>query len=297
MIGTYTFYKNGKQVCQQRNLITTEGKKIILRYLARQIPSWAEVIALGVGSTAAVIGDTTLVFETDQAEVGLRAVDFSTGRVTIKGSLDPLVSGKFYEVGLYPSSSNLQAGAFGTKLLSKFQTDFEPWSGGTKNTTNYRIGASSLQLTASASATTTVTLSEYGADLSGYSNTDQFGLAYFLNDVNTATMTVRLKTDASNYYTYSFSPGTSAGFAIRNFNKSNFTATGTPSWSNILSLEVAVTAGAGGSTTVQFDGLTIIDKDAYDNYAIVSRAVLGSPLTKLAGESMDVEYTVQFDNI
>ena len=54
---------------------------------------------------------------------------------------------------------------------------------------------------------------------------------------------------------------------------------------------IIVTAGAGGSTTIGLDGLRVNDEDTFDPiFGLISRSVLATPISKVAGRQVDVEY-------
>ena len=54
-----------------------------------------------------------------------------------------------------------------------------------------------------------------------------------------------------------------------------------------------VTATAGGTASVDIDGLRIEDVDANrEESALISRAVLGSPIVKTVGLPLDIEYAI-----
>ena len=68
----------------------------------------------------------------------------------------------------------------------------------------------------------------------------------------------------------------------------------TPDPSYITKVGVEVTAGAGGATTVYFDGIRINDEDTFDpTFGLISRSVLGSPLQKVSGRQVDIEYKIK----
>jgi hypothetical protein len=288
--GIYRFYQEGVLIHEEENLITNLGKVAILRYLAGYSGHFGKSIRLGVGSTAANAADVTLNFENVQAPVTLISPDYTNTWLVFKARLAENLAGSFYEVGL-SNSYNEQVPMYASALILTFDNTVENWSGGTYNTTNARTGAANLRLAPATSSTTTVTLDTL-IDLSGYSSSDDFKLAYRNNNSNASSVFLRFYTDASNYFTYTInSPAVS--YNIATFNKNNFVATGSPSWGNITQVGVSATAGAGGAAQVDFDGFRIDDKDTYNQVeTLVSRTVLGTPVTKAVGVPLDVEYTL-----
>jgi putative ubiquitin-RnfH superfamily antitoxin RatB of RatAB toxin-antitoxin module len=60
---------------------------------------------------------------------------------------------------------------------------------------------------------------------------------------------------------------------------------------NINQIGIVITPSTGQSTSVGLDALRINDEDTFDpNFGLISRSVLSTPLVKLAGRQVDVEY-------
>lgn len=291
MIGTYSIYKNKVLVAKKCNLITTFGQTYILGYLASQVPTIGSAIAVGTSNTAANVADLTLGFEFSRGTIDIRSIN--SGTVLMKASLDTTVGGLIYELGLFPTVSNSAAGQYGTKMLAQCDPTLEAWSVGVANTSNFRIGTASLELDVTSGTTVNSLFSPFTENLSGYSVVDQFSLGYFINDVHASNITIQFQTDAADYYQYSFSPSTISGYHIQSWNKTNFTTVGSPDISNINSVNISVTA-AGGNSVVEIDGLLITDKDIYQDYGLISHAILGSPVSKAPDETLDVEYSLAF---
>lgn len=290
--GVYRVYKSGDLVVECPNIVTTAGKGLILRYLAGNVGVFAGAVAVGSGTTAAALGDRKLEFEYARGPVTLSAADVPSSIIVFKSSIPLETSGRIHELGMYPFLRHTDT-EYAGQVFVGFDSTLEELSGGTPNTVNYRVGSDSYQVTAAASASTTAVAAATRGNFGGYSGADTFSLAYFINDANTASILVRLYVDATNYFSYTITPGTLTGYRVTDWNKSAFVATGAPIWDNINYADFTVTAGAAGATTVQLDGLRINDADVYPDYALVSRAVLAAPLTKLAGEQMDVEYVLE----
>ena len=72
-------------------------------------------------------------------------------------------------------------------------------------------------------------------------------------------------------------------------------ATQNPDWSNITAVHFLVESSA-ATATVYLDGLRIDDVDTVNpDFALVSRSVLASPITKSIGTELEVEYYVVFN--
>jgi hypothetical protein len=292
--GEYRFYEQGELIGVHQNTITTVGKQQILRILCGLSGVFGESFAFGTGSTASAVGDTNLEFETTRANVDLRSPDYVNGRVTFKGSLPATFAGGIYEVGMWTAPEQNNSPGVSRMVLS-FDPVFETYSAGSYATTNARFGAEALLISATASQTVAASLLNLLLDFSVYSNNDIFKLAYYKRDNNVSSIRIRFKTDASNYYTVTLSGlAAGTGYRISSFTKANAVATGTPNWTNIVEIEVAVIAGAGGTAAIDFDGLRVNDLDSFTGQMmLISRSVLSSPITKSAGLPLDVEYSLK----
>lgn len=289
MRGEYRFIENGKIVARVENLITTAGKRVIMQYLAGMRSGLASHIAVGSVNNAAALTDTELAFEFARGEVTSVSPDYTNTLLVYKARLDQNAAGQIYEAGLWSTTD------FGSEYVSRLLLDFDSntdiWSAGSF-VTGSRVGVDMLRLAPATSTTVTANRNDTYYDLSGYSNSDEFRMTYNVGNANTASVALRFYTDASNYYTYTINTPT-AGYKYATFNKTNFVATGTPSWANITYASVSATANASGAAQVDFDGVRIEDKDTFtDNNILISRAVPGSPITKTVGLPMDIEYSI-----
>lgn len=290
MIGKYTFKQNGVIIGESENLITTAGRKAILDYMAGYTQRIGSAISLGIGTTAAALTDKSLAFEIARVPVDIAAADYANNAVVFKGRVPANREFVVYETGM--QTVYVSGQEFESQLLLDFNADTDLWSAGTFDATNSRLGQA-LRITAAASATTTATLSGIYYDLSGYSDVDQFLFAYRANSAFVSNLILRFKTDASNYYSVSMGAPVNGTYAITPFNKSVPVATGSPSWANITSIDVVVTATAGGTADISVDALRIEDRDSFrEDNVLVSRSVLGTPVTKSLNIPLDVEYAI-----
>lgn len=292
MRGLYNVYSDGELIASVPNVITDEGRRVILRYLAGNVGQFGGAVAVGSSQQIPASTDTKLYFEYGRGAVDLVAPDFLTSRIIFKAPLPIALSGVIYELGLYPFMV-APSSDFASNIITGFDPSVEGLSGGTANTANYRIGIESYQLSAAASGTTTATLARTGS-YEGYAPEDVFTLGYFVNDANAASIRVRAINDASNYYSYTFTPPTVPGYYTKDFRKADFVKTGNGDWNTITSLDFRLTAGAGGTAVVQLDGLRVSSTTQYIDYALVSRAVLGAPIFKPVNQQMDIEYVLEF---
>jgi hypothetical protein len=278
-------------------MITDEGKLHIKRYMAEYVPSIARSMVFGIGSAAASASDTALQLEIDSSIINLTNYDFINNQIVYKAEIPETYEGKIYEVGVYSLDSNPTAATYASRLISTFDSATEDWQDNSNVLANFaststRVGADSLSFTPAASGSTTYNLFEVDLDLSGYSSADKFVLAYNVANANTSQITLRFYTDTGNYYSTSLGAQT-AGYKIVTVTKGAFTVTGAPSWETITRIQIVVTSGAGGASDVEFDAIRINDADTpITDYVLVSRKVLDTPITKVAGQAQDMEFRI-----
>lgn len=296
MRGLYRFYQGGKLIRESENLLTTEGKRLILRYLAGQSPSLGGAIGLGVSSVAATVNDAVMGFEIERITVNLKNADYTNNVVLFKGTIEQDSAFSIYEAGLWSTAANDLSGEFDSKLLSLFDTELEAWTNVTVDTTANRTGPDAVRVTASASSTTSPRL-DVEMDLSGYSANDTFYLAFSKpnNNINTIKLIFEDVVSGGSLYLTKTVSALPTGYNILAFRKGDFTSSGTISWDNITRMGFDVTAGGTGSYVI-LDGLRIEDLDTPNqDFVLVSHTVLGSPLVKTSTAPMDVEYALDFN--
>jgi hypothetical protein len=294
--GFYRFYQDGNLIAEHENLLTTEGKRLILRYLAGQSPSLGGAIGLGVSSVAATVNDVIMGFEIERIPVSLKNADYTNNVVLFKGTIEQDAAFSIYEAGLWSTASNLLSGEFESKLLTTFDLELEAWTNVTADTTANRTSADAVKIDAASSSTTQARL-DVDMELSGYSANDTFYLAFSKPDNNITTIKLIFE-DVISGGSLSLTKTVSAlptGYNILAFRKGDFTASGTISWDNITRMGFDVTAGGTGSYVI-LDGLRIEDLDtANQDFVLVSHTVLSSPLVKTSTAPMDVEYALDFN--
>lgn len=296
MRGIYRFYQNNELIAEHENLLTTEGKRLILRYLAGQSPSLGGAIGLGVSSVAATVNDATLGFEINRVPVSLKNADYTTNVVLFKGTIDQDVSFSIYEAGLWSTAANSLSGEFDSRLITTFDTDLEDWTNVTVDTTANRTGPDAVRVNAAISSTTQTRL-DVDMDLSGYSANDTFLLAFSKPNNNISTIKLIFE-DVVSGGSISLTKTVSSlptGYNVLAFKKGDFTASGTISWDSISRMGFDVTAG-GTAGYVILDGLRVEDLDTPNqDFVLVSHTILSSPLVKSDTAPMDVEYALDFN--
>lgn len=302
--GTYVFYENGKEIHRQSNVITKFGKRFITNFVAGNISSSRKDMAFGIDSTSASENDTRLGFEFYRLPILFGSTDIQTAAgvttysVVYKTTIPQDVVGEIYEVGLYPSNRS-SINNFDSKFITDFDDLLDWEDSGQINplltTSNYRIGGNLLRMSANTSSSKEYKASIPTLDLSGYSEADSIKLAYYREDANLTNIKVRLYSEDTKYYEVTVTPTSGTGYKISSdilFSTLLAGATSpAPDITNINQIGIVVTAGSGGSTTVGLDGLRVNDEDTFDPiFGLISRSVLATPISKVAGRQVDVEY-------
>ncbi len=274
-------------------MLTVKGKQQFLRLASSQVLQFGRTIVLGIDTTPETETDTKLGFEVGRANIEVISPDFVDGSVVFKGTIPREVTGIIYEVGIWSMETDPSNGTYGSRLLVSFDSSIELWSAGTSfDTTNARIGLDALRLSLATNSTASATLEGMALDLLGYSNADEFKIAYYAS-TNLANVKVRFGQTTGDYYEATI-PSPSSGYHVDSLTKPSFSATGNPSWSSITYVTISATSTSGGAGTVDFDGIRIEDTDTFNpDYALLSRYVLDEPMIKTTQTPMDVEYALK----
>jgi Flp pilus assembly protein TadG len=291
--GTYIYYENGKEIYRSSNVITKFGKRFFTEFISGEITASSKDICIGIDSTAATENDTRLGFEYYRTPVNLSSTDIqtvdsvTTYSVVYRAILPQDLSGTISEIGLYPSTRT-SLNNYDSKFLSDFSNaldwvdvnNFYP----TTVLSNAKIGDSMLKLS-STEYTSNVFL-----DLEGYSSNDTVRVAYYKNNTSSGNIVIRLYTSDTDYYQYSFASQNTVGYHI----SSNIPITdlfgvglGSPDKSQIVKIGISKTESA----DIDVDAIRINDEDTFDpSFGLISRSVPTTPLQKLFGRQVDIEY-------
>ena len=305
--GTYIFYQDGKEIYRSANLITKSGKRYLTNFIAGNIPSPFKDLAFGIQSTAATDDDTRLKFEFYRCPVILNGTDIQTTGATTtysviyKATIPQGVSGVISEVGLYPSTRT-SLNNYDSKFLTDFSSfvDWVSYNGynpepmlNISGTTYTKIGDNILKMSSNGTATEEYVLNT-NLDLSGYSVKDTITLAYYKFDNNLDSIGIEFYHTDNDYYTATITPPVGTGYKVSEditLADLFLNSTNAADASQIRKIGIVINPKSGLSTEVGMDGLRINDEDTFDpNFGLISRSVLGSPLVKLNGRSVDVEY-------
>lgn len=273
-------------------MITSRGRTFIKQYLAGHAGTLVGAMSVGIGDQAATLNDERMQFEFARVPVLVTDYDFANDQLVFKGTLDESVEGEIREVAIWTAEVNSSAGNQESRLITSFDSETEEWDVETFGTATTRIGPDSLQHSPAASTTAASVLSGISVDLVDFSSLDSFILAYSVDNSNCDSIEIRLRTDASNYYSLNIASPT-AGYKFDVFTKGSAAVVGVPDWADINEVEVRTTATAGGSASVGYDGLRIEDVDSIaPEYGLVARSVLSTPFNKEEGIVQDFEYAL-----
>jgi hypothetical protein len=305
MKGIYRIYLDGEMVSETENLITTAGKKSILRYLAGQIPDYAGAIAIGAATNAANVADTYMGFEIARAPIQVKSVkDYTNNDIVFRASLPSGLACSVRELGLLTSINNAADRGTSNAIISRLDSAGEGWAvtagpALSSDTTNSRLGADALRInTIPLSTTSTISL-DTSLSFSRYVGTDRFHLMMGTFDTNCQDVTVSFFDPAGNSTSYMYTPAThTAGGGvfqsqILSVPFSSFTNWANQ-WINISRITISTRAKAAGATSVLFDGLNVTDSNTLDENAILVSRAIPTAVTKAANVEMDVEYTLRF---
>lgn len=287
MKGVYRVYDNKNLIAEFPNVLTNRGKRAIGSFLADRRASWGDVMSIGSGQSSPVASNTSLDMEFWREEVDLK--DYLAGTVNklvLRSTIPASVSGKIYEIGIYCTSTPddiLRRGP----VVSAFDLNFESWSSGSADEDDFRVGTSSLVLSASETSR-----ADYDGDFRAYTSATKFKLAY-IAETGITDISIKFGSNDENFREYSFSPDVLDAYATKTWSLQDFDITGNPNWNEISYIEVS----ASGAGDVMFDAL-IATEDRPDDFitVLVSRALVNvdgnNYILKLPDRELQIEYLI-----
>jgi len=298
--GTYIYYENGQEIYRSSNVITKYGKRFLTSFLAGRDSFSSKSMAFGIDSTAALDTNTRLGFEFYRTPVSFGSTDIqtlndiTTYAVVYKATIPQDVAGYITEVGIYPEYKE-SLNSYDSKFIADFDNQLDWTNTPLITTTNARIGQYLLNMSSNGTSAKEYKTNIQVLDLSGYSINDTLKLGYVKNDANLQNIIIKFYSSALDYYSVTITPESGTGYKISSDISLNnlFTNASTANVdpSNINQIGVTITPVSAQSTSVGLDALRINDEDTFDpNFGLISRSVLSTPLVKLAGRQVDVEY-------
>jgi len=294
-------------------LITKFGKRFLTSYLAGMISSQTKDLAFGIDSTAVQTNgnDTRLGFEFYRVPVSFGSIEIqtdgsgnSTYSVVYQATIPQDVSGIIKEIGLYPNTKS-SINNYDSKFIADFENNLM-WfkSDGsnpelialTTSSVKPRVGTYFSKVAVSASQSVEFLCAYSGLDLSGYTASDSLSLAYNQENTNLESIVFKFYSSDSSYYSATFTgaasvtePNKIAKVLFSTLTANNVYADLT----SIIKIGIVITAKSSGQAVVYLDALRLDDEDTFDaNFGLISRSVLSSPVEKIAGKPVDIEYRI-----
>jgi hypothetical protein len=301
--GTYVFKQGGKEIGRSENLITTNGRKVLLQYLSGIRTEWAADMCFGAIDTAPSTSDVELSFETARVPVSLKTYKSATGGnpdlIIVRGTLPASLYANIYEVGLYPESRITDVANTNNRIITDFFV-LSNWVAsisdqsqtitdqGTVSITGYvpqgtaspRIGGFSVDL----AQNTMYENNTFGFSLAGYSDLDTLKILAY-NTV-AGILTVTFKDVQNNSYVFNYTLSDNSGYQILSATfPANISFTNTISSINIKTDTTA-------SVTIDAIKASVSTELTTEDY-IISKSALSTPIAKVYGTPLDIEYYVQ----
>ena len=252
--------------------------------------------------------DTRLGFEFYRLPVLFGSTDIqtsgeiSTYSVVYKTTIPQDVVAEISEIGIYPSTRS-SVNNFDSKYLSDF-SDILSWADVSLNNptlsySNYKIGGNVLTMSSNGTSAREYISNINPLDLSGYSVNDSLSFTYYKNDNTLNKITLKFYNTPTKYYQVEITPQAGIGYKVNPDILLSLLFSGAvnaPDKSNINQIGILITPTSSNSSSIGADGLRINDEDTFDpEFGMISRATLATPLSKLAGRQVDVEYRLDLD--
>ena len=306
--GTYIYYQDGVEIYRSSNIVTKFGKRFLTNFIAGRSSFNEKSIAIGIDGTPATENDTRLGLEFYRTPVEFGSTDIntvdgvSTYSVIYKATLPQSLAGVVHEVGLYPQNT-ISLNNYDSKFLAGFDSQLD-WYDSSQSSPEYvaensRVGENVLEFLSGNDESKEYFSNINSLDLSGYSINDTIKFSYYQNDTSLSSIKIKLYSSNSNYYLASVVTGSEIGYHISDdIPMSEFlnNPVGNPNVSDITKIGIEIFPISGEQTSIGADALRINDEDTFNPiYGIISRSVLNTPLNKLAGRQVDIEYRLDLD--
>ena len=303
--GTYVFKQNGLEIGRTNNLITSNGRNLILEFLAGARQNWAADMAIGAMPTPVPNpADTQLNFETARYPVVLKSY-ISAGTaannpdlISIRATLPFNLYANIYEIGLYAINSAAYTTSTRNNIILNDFSDITNWtySAGSVSLNQYiaqgfgspRIGAYSVNLLNS----TTYSNSNFSVGFVNYTNKDYLQLLVFntkagtinvtLTDISGITQTLVFTTTENHEYSV-----LSSQFDLR-----LDLGEGSPISSFNTIKSISITTDSDTSATIDAIKVSSANEISVEE-SLVSKAVLSNPIAKNLNVPLDIEYYVE----
>ena len=293
--GLYVFKQNGKEIGRSKNLITTNGTSAILQYLSGNGGEWAGSMAVGAMPTTANVNDLALRYEIARATIASKSYKTGTPNlIVVKGRVDSLVAANIYEVGIFPANNDKVFGARDNLIVTDFSSpdDWTVISGNisqvpyaAQNPFSPRVGLYNFVVESNSSATN----NNFVFDLSSFTSLDSLDALVSIDETKSGVLKVTL-TDVnglSKEISYSFDGAVTSGYQVLSQNFPSDIST----LSNISTVKIE-TIGSYSDITLDSIRVSVLGEIS-NSTALVSRSTLTTPIAKIYGVPLDIEYYVQ----
>lgn len=286
-------------------MITKFGKRFFTNQIAGNISNLNKDIAVGIDYANATENDTRLGFEFYRLPVLFGTTDIQTvdGNTTysviFKTTIPQDVEGHINEIGLYPST-RYSINNFDSKFITDFET-YTEWTDSDGFKADYligtqRIGNNILLMQSASTLPNEYIQNTVNLDISGYSVNDTLRLAYYKQDENLESITIRFYSSDTEYFEKVITPAPGTGNKLTAdipmsdvFNGATVVA---PDKSSIIKIGITITPVTAETTYVGFDGLRINDEDTFDPmFGLIGRSVV-TTVTGISGTSGQNTITV-----
>jgi hypothetical protein len=317
MSGIYKFYQNGELIGEAENSMTEIGRILSVKTLMGAIPNFATSLGIGVSSTANGAATNNLI---PDYKLGLKVAtcpvigsnidsDTTYDAILFKGRISDPLYYRIHEVGLF--SDPLLSGSTGYKqeLILGFENADNFYNSSLSqylneddytNTTyrmvdrtdvtygtQFRTGRKALLL----GGTQQIYTENSFNGLDQYDETDEIILGFYASAVGrNVDVTFYSGGGTGTYRTYRFT-STAIGYNVitKQISSTPQASAGTLDWSNITRVGVASSAATVILDALRFENVNQLDT----NRGMISRAVLPTPIVKLANIPIDIEYTLR----
>ena len=300
--GTYVFKQNGLEIGRSTNLITNNGRKMILEYLTGARQNWAADMAIGAMPTTPLATDLQLNFETSRYPVTLKSFISATNTdpdlISVRSVLPIDLYANIYEVGLYAvPNSSFSTSTRNNVILSDF-SNLTYWSttSGLITTNSFipqgynspRIGANSINIDVS----TIYTNSNLNIGFLNYSSIDS--LQMLVSNTTAGTITVTLTDISGKQQSILFTTTNNTEYLVLSqlFDQttSGVNYTSISNFDTITSISISTDANA--SLTLDAIKVSSANEIAAEE-SIVSKSVLATPIPKNPNIPLDIEYYIE----
>lgn len=288
MRGKYILYDGSKKIGEFPNVITNAGKEHLGKFLAKEVPSWADLIAVGAASGSPISSNTSLGLEFWREPIDLKR--FSSGDVIVRATLPVNVSGRVYEIGVY-SARAAESVLDKSSVIRSFDTSVEEWSGGQLELNFQRVGTSAVKATADYSGSSIS--SPFVGNLRSYTTDTVFKIGYVRESAGVEEVIIRFKADEFNYRETSFIP-IGGGYQVYQWQIQDFAVFGNPDWSDIYEIEI-VSVGSGN---IIYDA--IVARQQRPGEVLISRSLIANSyasdyIEKNGLRELQIEYALELD--